>query len=49
MFLLPLCVCERADSWLVEFYGNSTLVGFLMPNSLYPHILCICVFKANSW
>ena len=27
--------------WVVEFYGISTIVGYLMPNPLYTYILII--------
>ena len=30
---------RHKDSWLVVFYGLSTIVGYLMPNPVYTYIV----------
>ena len=35
--------------WLVEFYGISTIVGYLMPNPLYTYILNMIWFGWVLW
>ena len=35
------------DGWLVEFYGVSTIIGYLIPNPVYTCILNIYDFPTH--
>ena len=37
--IIIIIFCSVIIGWLVDFYGISTLVGYLMPNPVYTYIL----------
>ena len=40
---------QQLVSWLVKFYGISTLVGYLMPNTVYAYVLIYMIYKCIFW
>ena len=49
MFSLNKEVWSKIRTHLVRFYGTSTIVGYLIPNTVFAYILKICFVNTCTY